>query len=271
MFMEIEVKRNNLVDTDWFDYQFICGFLNDNHKVKEFLNEPQYTIGDEAISSRVLKHWHDLGILEDNRPKGKGWRKFSFSEVVWISIVSKLRNFGVVFKNIKKVKKYLDTFNSTKNKSKCPLLDFYIAHCVSSTTPIKMLVFDTGEALIGRQGAIDSAIQDDYIKDDYISIDITKLINKRFKGKKIQTDYMDYALTNIEKEVKQGIYYEDVKTMIIKVNGDKDILLTKEHIKNNKDEITKLLHKTGNYYEETIVKSGKGKHYKLLEKKKIKK
>ena len=38
MFMEIEVKRNNLVDTDWFDYQFICGFLNDNHKVKEFLN-----------------------------------------------------------------------------------------------------------------------------------------------------------------------------------------------------------------------------------------
>jgi hypothetical protein len=28
--MKIEVKRNYLADTDWFDYQFICGFLNAN-------------------------------------------------------------------------------------------------------------------------------------------------------------------------------------------------------------------------------------------------
>jgi hypothetical protein len=178
---------------------------------------------------------------------------------------------GVDLKNIKKVKQYLDTFNSTKNQSKCPFLDFYIVHCMSSTIPIKMLVFETEETLIGRQVAIDLAMDYDFIKDDYISIDIAKLINKRFKGKKIQTDYIDYALTNIEKEVKEGIYYEDVKMMTIKVNGDKDILLTKEHIKNNKDEITKLHHKTGNYYEETTVKSGKGKHYKLLEKKKTQK
>jgi hypothetical protein len=29
----------------------------ENQSVKEFLNEPKYTIGDETISSRVLKHW----------------------------------------------------------------------------------------------------------------------------------------------------------------------------------------------------------------------
>jgi len=269
--MKMEIKRNYLTDTDWFDYQFICEFLNDNHKVKEFLNQPQYTIGDETISSRVLKHWHDTGILEDNRPKGKGWRKFSFSEVIWISIVSKLRGFGMDLKNIKKVKQYLDSFNSTENQSKCPLLDFYITHCMTSKTPIKLLVFDTGEALIGRQVAIDIAIQYEFIKDDYISIDIAKLINTRFKGKKIQTDYLDYALTNIEKEVQRGIYYEDVKTMTIKVNGGKDIFFTKEHIKDSRDEIKALLHKIGDYYEETSVKTGKVKHYKLVEKKKLKK
>ena len=70
--MKMEIKRNYLTDTDWFDYQFICGFLYENHSAKEFLNEPQYKIGDEAIFSRVLKHWHDTEILEDNRPKGKG-------------------------------------------------------------------------------------------------------------------------------------------------------------------------------------------------------
>ena len=167
MFMNLKEKRNYLVDTNWFDDQFICGFLNDNHKVKEFLNQPQYTIGDETISSRVLKHWHDTGVLEDNRPKGKGWRKFSFSEVVWISIVSKLRKFGMDLKNIKEVKQYLDSFNSTKNQSKCPLLDFYIAHCMTSTMPIKLLVFDTGESIIGRQVAIDTAIQYQFLKYQY--------------------------------------------------------------------------------------------------------
>ena len=266
----MEIKRNYLADTDWFDNHFICGFLNENHSVKEFLNDPQYKIGDEAISSRVLKHWHDRGILEDNRPKGKGWRKFSFTEVLWISIVSQLRNFGLDLKKIKKVKKCLDTFNSTGNQSHSPLLDFYIAHCMTSKMPIKLLVFDTGEALIGRQVAIDLAVQCGFIKDDYISIDVAKLINRRFKGKKIETDYSNYSLSSIEKEVQQGIYYEDVKSITINVNGNKDILLTKEHIKDSRDEIKVLLQKTGDYYEECSVRKGKGKYYKLVEKKKYK-
>ena len=106
---------------------------------------------------------------------------------------------------------------------------------------------------------------------DYISIDIAKLINKRFKGKKIETDYSNYSLSTIEKEVQQGIYYDDVKSITINVNGNKDILLTKEHIKNSRDEIKVLLQKTGEYYEESSVRTGKGKHYKLVEKKKLKK
>jgi len=267
----MEIKRNYLADTDWFDYQFICGFLYENHSVKEFLNEPKYTIGDEAISSRVLKHWHDVGILDDNRPKGKGWRKFSLTEVVWISVVSQLRNFGLDLKKIKKVKKYLDVFNSNENQSKCPLLDFYIAHCMTSTMPIKLLVFETGEALIGRQVAIDISVQYDFIKDDYISIDIGRLINKQFKAKKIETNYTDYSLSTIGREVQKGIYYEDVKSITINVLGNKNILLTKEHIKGSRNEIKALLKKAGDYYEESSVNTGSRKHYKLLEKKKLKK
>ena len=52
---------------------------------------------------------------------------------------------------------------------------------------------------------------------------------------------------------------------------EKDILLTKEHIKNSRDEIKVLLQKTGEYYEESYIRTGKGKHYKLVEKKKLKK
>ena len=264
-------KRNYLVDTDWFDYQFIEQFLYKDLKIKKKLNEPLYTIGGETISSRVLKHWHDKGILEDNRLKNKGWRKFSFSEVIWISIVNKLRRFGMDLKSIKKVKQYFDVYNSTENQSKCPLLDFYIGHCMLSKMPIKLLIFDSGEALIGRQNAIDNATQMNFIKDDYISIDIGKLINLQFKIKKVETDYMNYSLTNIEKEVQRGVYFDEVKSMKIQINGNKDILLTKEYIKKNSSEIKVLLSKIGNHYEETKVKNGKGKYHKLVEKKKIKK
>ena len=151
------------------------------------------------------------------------------------------------------------------------MLDFYITHCMTSTMPIKLLVFDTGEALIGRQVAIDLAVQYEFIKDDYISIDIAKLINKRFKEKKIETDYSNYSLSAIVKEVQEGIYYEDVKSITINVNGNKSILFTKEHIKDSRDEIKALLKKTGDHYEESSVRTGKGKHYKLVEKKKLKK
>ena len=109
--MKFIEKKNYLVDTDWFDYQFIEQFLYKDLKIKKKLNEPLYTIGGENISSRVLKHWHDKGILEDNRLKNKGWRKFSFSEVIWISIVNKLRRFGMDLKSIKKVKQYFDVYN----------------------------------------------------------------------------------------------------------------------------------------------------------------
>ena len=267
----MEIKRNYLADTDWFDYHFIDRFFYENHSIKEFLNEPQYKIGDEAISSRVLKYWHDTEILEDNRPKGKGWRKFSFTEVVWISIVSQLRKFGLDLKKIKKVKEYLDTFNSKENQSQCPLLDFYIAHCMSSKMPIKLLVFDTGETLIGRQVAIDLAVQYGFIKDDYISVDLGKLINKRFKGKRVKTDYTNYSLSSIEKEVQRGIYYDDVKSITINVNGNKDILLTKEHIRYSQDEISNLLRKIGNYYEQSTLVKGYRRNYKIIEKKKLKK
>ena len=82
---------------------------------------------------------------------------------------------------------------------------------------------------------------------------------------------MDYSLTNIEKEVQRGVYFDEVKTMKIQINGNKDILLTKEYIKKNSSEIKVLLSKIGDHYEETKVKNGKRKYHKLVEKKKIKK
>jgi len=265
-------ERNNFFsDTDWFDIQFTGGFLDSNNKIKEFLNEPRYKVGDESISSRVLNHWHDKGILNDNRPKGSGWRKFSFTEVIWLGIVSKLRTFGLDLKKIYKVKQYFDAYVSKENQSQNPLLDFYIFYCMTSKMPVKLLVFDSGEALIGRQVSIDLSTQHNFIKEDYISIDIGQLMNKRFKGKRVETDYLDYSLSPVEKEIKKSIHFDQVNSLEINIGKGQWIHLTKEHIRYNQDEISNLLNKIGNYYEQSILVKGNRRNYKVIEKKKLKK
>lgn len=260
--------KNYLVDIDWFDHHFTGDFLYENHKVKEVLNEPRFKIGDEDISSRVLLHWHEMGILEDDREKGKGWRKFSISEMIWIGIVIKLRTFGLDLKKIKKIREYLNTYNS-KNISKCPLLDFYIAFSANSEMPVKLLVFSSGEALIGRQVAIDSSLQLGLISEDYVTIDISNLVKSKLNFKKIETDYLAYSLTNIEKEVSKAINIDKVKSIQITLKDD-FILLSKEHITESKDEIKALLNKIGNYYESSTIKNERSTHYRFIEKKKIK-
>lgn len=264
-------RRNYLINHNWFDFHFIGGFLYEANSVKKFLNEPKFTIGDETISSRVLKHWHDKGILSDNRPLSKGWRKFSISEIIWISIVLKLRSFGMELSKIKLVKDYIDSYNLKSNKNQSSLLDFYISLCIASEVPIKLLVFHDGDSLLCRQIDIDLASQHNSIQEDYISIDLNRLVQSRLKSKNINTDYIDYSLSNLEKEVRTGIYIQNIKSISIQVINDDDILITKEHIRNSKEEIKNLLINAGNYYEETSVRNGKGSYFKLKEKKKLKK
>jgi DNA-binding transcriptional MerR regulator len=266
----MNTKTNFLVASDWFDYNFLGGYLNKEHKSKEFLNTPKFKIGDEKISSRVLNHWHDTGLLNDNRIHKKSWRKFTFSEVVWINIIIKLRDFGMNIKKIKKVKECLEVYNTNNHHSKCELLDFYIAFCMSSKTPVKLLVFDSGEALLAKQSEIDLSTQFDRIKDDYISIDLGKLINSRFKGKKVETNYLNHSISTVAKEIENGIYLDDVNSISIKLSGDNDILVSKEYIRENIDEVEKLINKVGKFYEKSIVRNGKGKYYKVIEKRKIK-
>ena len=51
---------------------------------------------------RFINYLSNTGLLDDNRDKaGKGWRKFSFVEMVYINLVIVLRNFGLKADTIK--------------------------------------------------------------------------------------------------------------------------------------------------------------------------
>lgn len=265
------IERNNaFAASDWFDENFFEGFLYSNLNITEQLNNQKHTIREENISSRVLNHWYEMGIITDDRENKKGWKKFSLSELVWIRIVLKLRNFGLDLKRIKKVKEQIHLYYKKGSVSKCPLLDFYILVAISSSIPVKFIVFESGQAEIVRQQDIDIANQLTLLKEDFISIDLNKLLDNMFTKKTIRADYLNYSKTNIEKEIFNSVYIEEVKSFSLNLVKDGNFLVKKERFTDSKKEMESILNKL-DYAEGSTVKKGNIKFHKIEEQKKIKK
>lgn len=272
-------KNNVFAASDWFDENFFGEFLHSNLNIIEQFNFQKHTIGEENISSRVLNHWYEMGIITDDRENKKRWKKFSVSEIVWIRIVLKLRNFGLDLKRIKQVKEQIHLYSNKESFSKCPLLDFYILVAISSNIPIKFIVFESGQAEIVRQQDIDIANQLALLKEDFISIDLNKLLDNMFTKKTIRADYFYYtkshketkhSKTDIEQEIFNSLYLEEVKSFSVNITKDGNFLVKKERFTDSKKEMESMLNKL-DYAEVSTVKKGKIKYHKIEEQKRIKK
>ena len=64
-----------------------------------------YTVGDLSISSRVLKHWKELGVIPENTKLS--WSRFTFIELLWLLMVEQLRQFGYPLSKLRMVRHYL--------------------------------------------------------------------------------------------------------------------------------------------------------------------
>lgn len=270
--MKLEDRKNVFPASDWFDLKFFGGFLHSEASIKKQFNEKNYKIGDERLSSRVLNHWYDAGIIADDRPNGKGWKKFSFSEMVWIRIVFKLRSFGLDLKRIKEVKNHIDKYKSLDKISNCPLLDFYMLVAIHSSIPIKLVVFESGQAEIVRQIDIDLANEIECISEDFILIDINKLLNQLLTKKNIKADYLGYSdipKSPLIKQIEESLTADDIQSISIRVK-DKDYIIDEEFFTKDRPKAKALMSVL--QFGRLIENKNAGKStYQVTNKKKIKK
>ncbi|MAX06100.1 MAG: hypothetical protein CMD19_06680 [Flavobacteriales bacterium] len=268
----INERKNVFPASDWFDLNFLAGFLHSDLNIVKQFNQQTYTIGEEKLSSRVLNHWYQSGIITDDRLDNKGWKKFSFSEVVWISIVIKLRKFGLDLQRIKKVKEQIDYYNTKDIKSKCPLLDFYMLVAITSNIPIKFIVFESGQAEIVKQSDIDIANQINLINEDFISIDINKLLDKVLTKKKVKADYFNSIKTSdnpLFTQLEGSLSKNNIQSVTIKTN-DKDYLIDEVFFTKDGKEARAI--KNMVEYGRIIENMNAGKStYQIIKQKKIKK
>ncbi len=268
----INERKNVFPASDWFDLNFLAGFLHSDLNIVKQFNQQTYTIGEEKLSSRVLNHWYQSGIITDDRLDNKGWKKFSFSEIVWISIVIKLRKFGLDLQRIKKVKEQIDYYNTKDSKSKCPLLDFYMLVAITSTIPIKFIVFESGQAEIVKQSDIDIANQLNLINEDFISIDINKLLDKALTKKKVKADYFNSIKSSdspLFTQIEESLSKNNIQSVTIKTN-DKDYLIDEMFFTKDGKEARAI--KNMVKYGRLIENMTAGKStYQIIKQKKIKK
>ena len=264
--------NNTFPASDWFDLNFLGGFVNSDSSIKRQFNEQNLKVDDSRLSSRVLNHWYESGIITDNRPNGKGWKKFSLTEIVWVNIVFKLRSFGLDLKRIKEVKDHIDIYNSIDKTSNCPLLDFYMYVAIFSKIPIKLVVFESGQAEIVRQIDIDLANHIGLIKEDFISIDINKLLDKVLTKKKVKADYFNSIKTSdnpLFTQLEESLSKNNIQSVTIKTN-DKDYLIDEVFFTKDGKEARAI--KNMVEYGRIIENMNAGKStYQIIKQKKIKK
>jgi len=78
-----------------------------------FVKDKKYSLSDTNLSSRQIYYWEEQNILLYNHRRYYTHR-FSFNELLWLRLVSKLREFTVSFDTIRQVKEEL--FKETKLK-----------------------------------------------------------------------------------------------------------------------------------------------------------
>lgn len=147
-------------------------------KVREFFTEERFSVKDVQLSYRLVNTWSKAGILKDRREHDGEWRRLTFVDLVWITIVAELRKFGV---SIEQLQKSYDTaYFCMGNKGKpWDLLPFGIAQCLQRREQ-NIVVFNDGWLEIATSKELEFTEQLYGNLGGYIKINLNGIVRKRF-------------------------------------------------------------------------------------------
>lgn len=109
-----------------------------------FVNEKRYTSKETEVTSRIAHYWEKAGLIDDTRPGGKGWRKFSLMDLLMLRVFTELRFFGLSIEKLLKVKESLESKKA--EHTPYPILEFYVVRAMAYREPTYLLVFKDGTA-----------------------------------------------------------------------------------------------------------------------------
>ena len=142
-----------------------------------------HTIKDTGLTYRTLNHWAAEGLLDDGRnTQGKGWRKFSLYDRLWIQVIIELRKYGLPFKRIRTIKQRLFSNNAFEGPPHT-WFDYAIIRCAANKkSQTYLVVFDDGSSEIVSYNDL-SISQDIMGIHSYLLLNLNKVFASVYKGK----------------------------------------------------------------------------------------
>ena len=211
-------------------------------RISRNINERLYRLESGAVSSRTINHWEKQGLFEADRGSGRGWRKYSVIDKVWLEIIVELRKFGFSLGKIKKVKTDLEFLRAHTLYSQFPLLEMYITiEAILLKRPVYLLVFtdgSTGPVTYSEYKSMNERMNND----NHIKINLNPILQSFFPFmdlKPIIHPHMD--LESREMSLIFMIRMQDYESIKIKTNSGKIVMLEVTKVAANEARIINLI------------------------------
>jgi DNA-binding transcriptional MerR regulator len=111
---------------------------------------PRVGIQNDSATYRFINYLTSTGLLDDRRETtGKGWRKFSYVECIYINIVVALRKFGVKIEAIKPIYElFSQPYDNPKRSIYSGLSWLDILIVVHAGEEMELLIEEDGQVLV---------------------------------------------------------------------------------------------------------------------------
>jgi|GEM_PF-5870848 len=180
-------QEEQILREDNFKDRYIQWFAT-HEDARSKLNERDIKLRDElrSFSYRILNSWEKGGLFDAERgAKGKGWRLFSFIDLVWLLLIRDLRNFGISLQDIQHIYQQL-TFDAKKvSPSRMPLLEFFVAQYLSERQAIYLLIFSDFSVEFATQFDLDNTRNHKSLT-NHISLSFHYVINEKKIERKLK-------------------------------------------------------------------------------------
>jgi len=204
--LSMETRKYNLQIRQYITTEFKSKFLKNDNSIefKKLTNEPKFNLNKQVHSSKNITMWENYGLLKDNRQfKNEnnlisGWKKHSFSQYVWIKIISKLKKFGLNNNHIMDIKTKLTENEDQSNICEFGLLDFFIKQIVINDAIAFLLSDERGRSvLINKEDMLAVESQPDFVDEDMFQINLSIIVNKLLKELPIElSNNLQLSLSN---------------------------------------------------------------------------
>lgn len=235
---------------------------DEKFKLREFFNKKAFRVSDTPLTYRQVNVLDNDSLLGEKRSDSRAWREFSPKEVVYLLIVSELKNFGFEHKKLRTLwEAFFKEPTLDKSKMAIPQLNKGVSEiaigCVFGQVEITLVASSDGD--IAFYDPANYAVHDKHlmsIPTTHIKLNLNHYVNEMLQMMKkkpfpikwsISDEYIQSAVLDMQPKENKLIEIfrnSEYKTLRIKKKDGDTLVIHAERSSGDKiteDDFAKLL------------------------------